>query len=221
MFRTKKDTVFVVLAGIFITNAVVAELIGGKLIQLFGYTFSIGILPWPVVFISTDLIDEYFGHKGVRRLTWITALLICYAFLILFVGVKIPAVSFSPVSNAQFSAVFGQSMWIIIGSIIAFVLSQLLDVYLFSQFKKRTGGKYIWLRATGSTLISQLIDTFVVLGIAFYLPGKITGDQYVSMGTTGYSAKLIIALALTPFIYLGHAIIGKYLRGDAELLNEN
>ena len=214
MFRSRKDIVFLVLSGVFITNAVVAELIGGKLIQLCGYTFSLGILPWPIVFITTDLINEYFGHKGVRKLTFITALLICYAFLVLLIGVNIPAASFSPVNDSQFTAVFGQSMWIIIGSIIAFILSQLLDVYLFSQFKKRTGDKHIWLRATGSTLISQFIDTFVVLGIAFYLPGKITGDQYVSMGTTGYSAKLIIAIALTPFIYLGHALIGKYLKVD-------
>lgn len=221
MFRTKKDVVFIVLSGIFITNAVVAELIGGKLIQLFGYTFSVGILPWPIVFVTTDLINEYFGHKGVRKLTFITALLICYAFLVLLIGIHIPAASFSPVSDAQFTAVFGQSMWIIVGSIIAFVLSQLLDVYLFSQFKKRTGDKHIWLRATGSTLISQLIDTFVVLGIAFYLPGKITGNQYVTMGTTGYSAKLIIAILLTPFIYLGHAFIGRYLNGNSDESIEN
>ena len=220
MFKSKRDTVFIILAGIFITNAVVAELIGGKLIQLLGFTFSLGILPWPIVFITTDLINEYFGHKGVRRLTFITAALICYAFVVLLVGIRIPAVSFSPVNDIQFTAVFGQSMWIIVGSIIAFILSQLLDVYLFSQFKKRTGDKHIWLRATGSTMVSQLIDTFVVLGIAFYLPGKITGDQYVTMGATGYSAKLIIAVLLTPFIYLGHAIIGKYLKGEMVELNE-
>lgn len=221
MFKSKRDNVFVVLAGIFITNAIVAELIGGKLIQLFGYTFSLGILPWPIVFITTDLINEYFGHKGVRRLTFITAGLICYAFIVLLIGIRIPSVSFSPVNDVQFTAVFGQSMWIIVGSIIAFVLSQLLDVYLFSQFKKRTGGKHIWLRATGSTLFSQLIDTFVVLGIAFYLPGKINVDQYATMGITGYSAKLVIAILLTPFIYLGHALISRYLKGEEVLLPDN
>ncbi|MBP6460750.1 MAG: queuosine precursor transporter [Crocinitomicaceae bacterium] len=221
MFKYKRDNVFVVLAGIFITNAIVAELIGGKLIQLFGCTFSLGILPWPIVFITTDLINEYFGHKGVRRLTFITAGLICYAFIVLLIGIRIPSVSFSPVNDAQFTAVFGQSMWIIVGSIIAFVLSQLLDVYLFSQFKKRTGGKHIWLRATGSTLFSQLIDTFVVLGIAFYLPGKINVDQYATMGITGYSAKLVIAILLTPFIYLGHALISRYLKREEVVLPDN
>ena len=214
MFTTKKDLVFVVLAGVFITNAVVAELIGGKLIQLFGFTFSLGILPWPIVFITTDLINEYFGHKGVRKLTLITAVLICYAFVLLFMGMNIPAVSFSPVQDKEFTQVFGQSMWIIVGSVIAFVVSQLLDVFIFGEFKKRTGDKHIWLRATGSTMLSQLIDTFIVLGIAFYLPGKINAVQFWEMGSVGYSAKLIIAVLLTPFIYLGHWGIASFLKKD-------
>lgn len=208
----KRQFLFLILAGIFITNAITAELIGGKLIQIYGFTLSLGILPWPIVFVTTDLINEYFGQKGVRRLTFLTAGLICYAFIILFVGMEIPAVDFSPVKDEQFSAVFGQSMWIIVGSIIAFVVSQLLDVYLFSQFKKQTGEKHIWLRATGSTVLSQLIDTFIVLGIAFYLPGKITLEQFFTMGITGYVAKLCIAVALTPMVYVGHYVIGKQLK---------
>ena len=147
MFTSKKDIVFVVLAGVFISNAVVAELIGGKLIQIFGFTFSLGILPWPIVFITTDLINEYFGHKGVRKLTFITAVLICYSFILLFIGMHIPAVAFSPVQDKAFNEVFGQGMWIIVGSVTAFIISQLLDVYIFGAFKKRTGDKYIWLRA--------------------------------------------------------------------------
>ena len=215
MFSSKRDLIFVVLAGIFITNAVVAELIGGKLIQILGFTFSIVILPWPIVFITTDLINEYFGHKGVRKLTLITAVLICYAFILLFMGMQIPAASFSPVQDKEFSLVFGQSMWIIVGSVIAFVVSQLLDVFIFGQFKKRTGDKHIWLRATGSTMLSQLIDTFIVLGIAFYLPGKISGKQFWEMGSVGYSTKLIIAVLLTPLIYLGHWVIGSILKKDS------
>lgn len=215
MFQSKKNSVFIILAGIFITNAVVAELIGGKLIQVGGFTLSIGILPWPIVFLTTDLINEHFGKSGVRKLTFLTVGLIAYAFLILLVGMRIPATSFSPVSNHQFTAVFGQSMWIIIGSLIAFVVSQLLDVAIFWKFKQFTGDKHIWLRATGSTVISQLIDTFIVLGIAFYLPGKITLNEYLSMGFTGYFAKLLIAIALTPLIYMGHQLIRNYLKEEA------
>lgn len=211
MFKSKKDIVFIILAGIFITNALVAELIGGKLIQIAGFTFSIGILLWPIVFLTTDLINEYFGKLGVRRLTFLTAGLISYAFIVLVFAMKIPATDFSPVKDQEFNIVFGQSSWIIVGSLVAFIVSQLLDIYIFGQFKKRTGDNHIWLRATGSTVFSQFIDTFLVLGIAFYLHGKITLNQFITIGLTGYFAKLIIAICLTPFIYLAHSVISNYI----------
>lgn len=212
MFQSKKDLIYIILAGFFITNAVVAELIGGKLIQLGPFTLSIGIIPWPVVFLSTDLINEHFGRNGVKRLTLLTAMLIAYAFVILFAGMNIPAAGFSPVNDENFQIVFGQGMWIIIGSLTAFIVSQLIDVAVFWFFKKNTGDKHIWLRATGSTAISQFIDTFIVAGIAFLLPGKVTFSQYIDMTLTGYTAKLLIAIMLTPLIYLGHDLIKKYLK---------
>ena len=212
MFQSKKDLVFVILSGIFITNAVVAELIGGKLIQIGPFVMSIGILPWPIVFLTTDLINDCFGEKGVKKLSLITAGLIAYAFVLLFLAMSIPAAKgISPVNDEQFFAVFGQSMWIIIGSIIAFLVSQLIDVTIFWYFKNRTGSKKIWLRATGSTIISQLFDSFIVLGIAFWLPGKINFDTFITSALTGYTFKLGIAILLTPLIYLGHYIIKKYL----------
>ncbi|MEG0851808.1 queuosine precursor transporter [Flavobacterium plurextorum] len=215
MFKTRKEIVFVVLAGIFITNAVVAELIGGKLIQIGPFVMSIGILPWPVVFLTTDLINEYFGEKGVKKLSFITACLIAYAFLILFMAIVIPAAKgISPVNDEQFQAVFGQSMWIIIGSLIAFMASQLIDVWIFWFFKRRTGERKIWLRTTGSTVISQLFDSFIVLGIAFWLPGKIDFDTFISSALVGYTFKLSIAILLTPLIYAGHHLIKKYLEND-------
>lgn len=215
MFKTKREIVFVVLAGIFITNAVVAELIGGKLIQIGPFVMSIGILPWPIVFLTTDLINEYFGEKGVKKLSFITACLIAYAFLILFMSIVIPAAKgISPVNDKQFQAVFGQSMWIIVGSIIAFMVSQLIDVWMFWFFKKRTGENKIWLRTTGSTVVSQLFDSFIVLGIAFWLPGKIDFNTFISSGLTGYTFKLSVAVLLTPLIYAGHYLIKKYLEED-------
>ncbi|NMH27058.1 queuosine precursor transporter [Flavobacterium silvaticum] len=219
MFKTKKETLYIILAGIFITNAVTAELIGGKLIFVGPYLMSIGILPWPVVFLTTDLINEYFGEKGVRKLSFITAGLICYCFLVLFCALKIPSATADGLRNVtdeQFRAVFGQSLWIIIGSITAFIFSQLVDVTLFHFVKRRTGDKMIWLRTTGSTVISQFFDTFIVLGIAFYLPGKMTTDQFISSGLTGYFVKLSIAVLLTPVIYLAHWLIEKYVHSEAE-----
>ena len=212
MFQSKKDTVYVILAGIFITNAVVAELIGGKLIQLGPYVMSVGILPWPIVFITTDLINEYFGEKGVKKLSLITASLIAYCFVLLYFALKIPAVKGENlVSDAQFNGVFGQSMWIIVGSITAFMVSQLIDVTIFHFFKNKTGNKMICLRSTGSTVISQLFDSFIVLGIAFWMTGKMTTEVYIASAFTGYFVKLIIAICLTPLIYLGHSLIEKYI----------
>ncbi len=212
MLTTKKELIFVILTGIFITNAVTAELIGGKLIQIGPFVMSIGILPWPIVFLTTDLINEYFGEKGVRKLSIITAVLIAYAFIILLLAMTIPsAKGISPVTDDQFEAVFGQSMWIIVGSIIAFLVSQLIDVTVFWILKKRTGNSKIWLRATGSTLISQLFDSFIVLGIAFWLPGKINFETFWRSAITGYTFKILIAIFLTPIIYLSHHLINKYL----------
>ena len=212
MFQSRKDTIYVILAGIFITNAVVAELIGGKLIDVGDTVMSVGILPWPVVFLTTDLINEYFGREGVKKLSLITAGLIAYCFIVLFFALNIPASKDYPaVTDEQFTAVFGQSMWIIVGSIIAFLVSQLIDVAVFHFFKNKTGNKMIWLRTTGSTVISQFFDSFIVLGIAFWMTGKIDTDTYISSGLMGYSVKLIIAVALTPLIYLGHYLIKKYI----------
>jgi uncharacterized integral membrane protein (TIGR00697 family) len=212
MFQSKKDTVYVVLAGIFITNAVVAELIGGKLIHVGSAVMSIGILPWPIVFVSTDLINEYFGEKGVRKLSMITASLIAYTFVVLYLAMQIPAVDGKNlVSDTQFKAVFGQSMWIIVGSIVAFMVSQLIDVSIFHFVKNKTGDKMIWLRSTGSTVISQLFDSFIVLGIAFWMTGKMDTSTFIVSAFTGYGVKLAIAVLMTPLIYAGHALIEKYI----------
>jgi uncharacterized integral membrane protein (TIGR00697 family) len=211
MFNTRKEILFTILAGFFVTNAIVGELIGGKLIQIGPFTMSIGIIPWPVVFLTTDIINEYFGKKGVRRLTLMTAGLIVYTFILLLAGMSISASGISPVTDEQFRGVFGQSMWIIVGSIMAFLASQLIDVVVFWLIRSRTGKRMIWLRATGSTIVSQLIDTFIVTGIAFWLPGKISFSDYINTAFTGYSAKLIIAVALTPLIYVGHALVHRYL----------
>ncbi len=213
MFNNRKEILFTILTGFFVTNAVVGELIGGKLIAIGPLNLSIGIIPWPVVFLITDIINEYFGKKGVRQLTFMTVGLIVYVFIILYIGMVFKSASFSPVSSEAFNAVFGQSLWIIVGSLVAFVVSQLVDIFTFWMIRQRTGKRLIWLRATGSTVVSQFFDSFIVTGIAFWLPGKISFTDYLNTAFTGYSAKLIIAIVLTPLIYVGHNLVHKYL-GD-------
>jgi queuosine precursor transporter len=212
-FTKRKDLVFLVLAGFFITNAIVAELIGGKVVEFFGlFKQSVGIILWPVVFLLTDLINEHYGKQGVRKLTYITVGLIAYMFIVLSISLKIPTIDGSPVDDKSFVTVFGQGQWIIIGSITAFLISQLVDVSVFWMLRNRTGNKHIWLRATGSTVVSQLIDTFVVQFIAFVIPDKWTMEEFAHNALWGYLFKLVVALCLIPMIYVGHYIINKFLR---------
>jgi uncharacterized integral membrane protein (TIGR00697 family) len=240
----KKNTLFIILGGIFITNALLAELIGVKIfsiektlqlapaqISLFtdfklDFNLTAGAIIWPIVFISTDIINEYFGKKGVQKVTILTVCLIAYSFFVLFISTHITAsdywldVNKTDANGAPFDIdyayrrIFGQGQAIIIASLTAFLIGQLLDVYIFHTIRKSTGGKWLWLRATGSTLISQLIDSFVVLFIAFYLLAgdhKWSIEQLLSIGIINYIYKFSVALLLTPLLYIAHHFIDRYL----------
>ena len=209
--NSKKDLVYLILAGLFVCNAILGEVLGGKLFQVGPYVISMGVIPWPIVFVTSDLINEYFGKTGVKKLTFLTVGLILYAFLIIFIAIEIPAASVSPVQDREFSIVYGQSLWIIVGSVIAFVVGQLVDVLVFWLFRERTGARHLWLRATGSTAVSQLIDTWIVLGIAFWLPGTLSTSDFLNLAFTNYTYKFVIAVALTPLIYIAHHAIDNYL----------
>ena len=199
----RKQWLFVFLAGLFITNAVTAELISNKLIEIpiefnfFGGEFGpfvtiVGILPWPVVFLLTDLLNEFYGYKAVRKLSWITAILIAYCFLIVGLSMEIPAVNIPGSSLSDdnaYNKVFGQAQMVIVGSICAFLVSQLLDASLFSWIKSKTGDRFIWLRSTGSTLVSQLIDSYIVLYIGFVLPGSLSFADFHDHSTNELCTK--------------------------------
>ena len=216
---------FVFLAGLFITNAVTAELISNKLIsislpfdilgsELGPFVTIVGILPWPVVFLLTDLLNEFYGYKAVKKLSWITAILIAYCFIVVGLSMQIPAVEIEGSSlsdDTAYNKVFGQAQMVIVGSICAFLVSQLLDAFLFSWIKSKTGSRFIWLRSTGSTVVSQLVDSYIVLYIGFVLPGSLSLQDFLTIAPTNYVLKLIIAVLLTPLIYLGHFVIRKYI----------
>jgi len=230
--QSKRYWLFIILAGLFITNAITAELISNKLIEIpltfsiggstFGpFTTIVGILPWPIVFLLTDLLNEFYGKKAVQRLSWITSGLIGYCFIIVGISLAIPAVEIpnsTLADNRSFTLVFGQAQMVIIGSILAFLTSQLLDAIVFEKIKNRTGNRFVWLRSTGSTVLSQLIDSYIVLYIGFVLPGALTIEQFLTLAPTNYILKLLIAISLTPLIYVGHYVIRKYL-SEKELSN--
>ena len=231
--KNKLNNIFIILTGIFITNAIIAEILGTKIFDfsfLKNFSLSVGVLIWPVVFITTDIINEYFGKSGVKKISYFTIILILYVFLIVFLSTKLTPntywLNINSTDNSgnpfdidyAYNTIFLQSTGIIIGSVFAFLIAQLLDVFIFQKIKKITKGKFIWLRATGSTLISQLIDSFVVLTIAFYFlapEGKEWSiNQVFVVGFDNYTFKFFVAIIITPFIYLAHYLIDSYLGKD-------
>jgi queuosine precursor transporter len=236
-YPPKKQNLFIILFGIFLTNAIVAEIIGVKIfsvestlglqplhLQIFGFTWDInqtaGALNWPFVFITSDIINEYFGRKGVKKISYITAGFIAYSFLIIYAAtLLVPADFWLDVNkgednfniNNAFAKIFRQGLGIITGSLTAFLISQLIDSYVFHRIKTATGNKKLWLRATGSTLVSQLIDSFVVIGVAFVLFGNWTIGQWFSTAMNSYIYKFVVAILLTPVIYWAHNWIDGYL----------
>lgn len=235
--KEKSTRLFYILGSFFIANALLAEFIGVKIfslektfnftpanISIFGFDLSFnltaGVLLWPVVFIMTDIINEYFGRRGVRFISFTAAGLIVYAFLIVFLSIGLTPADFwiqretaSGVVNMDmaFNTIFGQGLWIIVGSITAFLIGQLVDVTVFHFVKSKTGNSKIWLRATGSTLVSQFIDSFVVLFIAFYIGAGWDIKLVLAIGVVNYMYKFTVAVILTPILYVIHYLIDLYL----------
>lgn len=238
---SKRANLYLILCGIFLANAILAELIGVKIfsveaslgipsarIPLFGehildFNLTAGAVIWPVVFITTDIINEYFGMKGVRKISFLTAGLILYLFGVILVVTELKPAAFwldvnevdaagNPFNiNLAFTTIFRQGMGIIVGSLTAFLIGQLLDAWVFQKLRRITGSRKIWLRATGSTLVSQLVDSFVVLIIAFKVFGNWSWPQVISVAIINYVYKFGAAVLLTPLLYVAHYVIDRYL----------
>ena len=239
IIKDRPTRLFIGIACFFCCNALIAEAIGTKLFSLekifgahpvdftlFGqsglsFTLTCGVLLWPLEFVITDIVNEYYGPKAVRRISFTAVILIAYAFLMYFLAIRIPpsdvwlgSSSKQGVENIQtsFSAIFGQNNRIIIGSIVAFLVSQIVDVTVFHKIKKMTGDKHLWLRATGSTLVSQIVDSYIVLFIAF--SGIFSWQLILAVGLMNYIYKFTMAILLTPLIYLVEKRIEKYVGHD-------
>lgn len=243
MFKTpwpgKKVLLFLVLASFFLTNAILAEFLGVKIFSFeqtfgfepiklylfeaepFSFNLTTGVLLWPIVFVIGDIINEYFGPKGVRFLSYITAIIISYAALMAYMGIHLAPADFwvnrtlgnGSEMNMQdaYEQTFGQGLWIVAGSLVAFMLAQILDVLVFQAVKRATGERAIWLRATGSTLVSQLVDSFVILYIAFYIGADWSMSLFISVAVVNYLYKAISAIAITPILYGIHWAIERFL----------
>ena len=234
---------FVALAGFLFVDALIAEFVGVKIFSLeqtlgagdfnwhiFGIqgtlTFTSGVLFWPLVFVLTDLVNEYYGLKGVRLISWLAVIFISWAFIAAYVAISLAPAPFWIESNAAlgvpdiqhaYAQIFGQGMWTIVGSLLAFLVGQLVDVTVFHRIRRMTGEKYMWLRATASTAVSQLFDSFIVLYVAFVLgPQHWPVPQFLAVGTVNYAYKMLAAVAMIPVLYIVHGLVRRYL-GHAEV----
>ena len=246
LLNNKINRLFLLLGGFFISNALVAEFVGVKIFSLertlgfeafnwsifgidgLGFNLTAGVVLWPIVFVMTDVINEYFGKRGVRVLSFAAVAFIIYAFAMVYLSIHLVPNSWWQHESGTLTAdstqhigdmdlafrrIFGQGLWIIVGSLVAFLIGQVVDVMVFHRIKQWTGEKKVWLRATGSTLISQFIDSFVVLIIAFYIGADWELSRVLAIGMVNYIYKGVVAIALTPIIYLAHNMIDRYL-GD-------
>ncbi|HET9694243.1 MAG TPA: queuosine precursor transporter [Steroidobacteraceae bacterium] len=238
LLGSRSTRLFVCLTAFFVGNAVVAEFVGVKIFALettfglppFGWNlfgqegslnFTAGVLIWPIVFILTDVINEYFGPRGVRLISYVAIAMIAYGFVFAYASIHLAPAAWwvavnadrgVPDMQAAYDSVFGQGLWTIGGSITAFFVGQLIDVQIFHRIRRATGERWIWLRATGSTAFSQLIDSFVVLYIAFVLgPQHWPVSLFLAVGTVNYCYKMFAAVALSPLIYVARAQIERYL----------
>lgn len=241
ILKDKPTKLFISIAAFFVANALIAECIGGKIFSLekifgwdpanmtlFGETglsfnLTCGVLLWPLEFVITDIVNEYYGPKAVKRISYTAVVLITYAFIMFYAAMKIPPADFwigsktaEGVPNMQdaFGGIFGQGMWIILGSLTAFLVSQIVDVTVFHQIKKRTGQKWVWLRATGSTVVSQLVDSFIVLFIAFKIGNGWSWKLVLAICVVNYLYKFTMAIILTPVIYAAEKRIDHYLGAE-------
>lgn len=238
LLADRATRLFIALAGFFVVNAVLAEFIGVKIFaledtlgvapfewNLFGQSgslsFTAGTLLWPVVFVMTDIVNEFFGRRGVRLISWLAVALIVYGFVFAYAAIALaPAPWWVEAAEAQgvsdyqaaFAAVFGQGLWTIAGSVVAFLIGQLIDVAVFHRIRAATGERFVWLRATGSTAVSQLVDSFVVLYIAFVIgPQHWPTGLWLAVGSVNYGYKMLAAIAMIPLLYLVRAGITRHL----------
>lgn len=228
---SRPQKLFVVCSSIFVTALVLAEATASKFftafelpftVNLLGQTFdtvimTTGVLAFPVTFIVTDLMNEYYGKPGIRFVTLVGMVMIVGEFIYLQAAMSVPTASISPVPAEAFDLVFGASGRVILGSLTAYLIGQLVDITLFHWLRRRTQGRHLWLRATGSTVGSQFFDTFIVLLVAF--AGQLSFQAILAITLFNYTYKFLLAIVITPVIYLAHWVMDRYLgRETAEAL---
>lgn len=213
-----QERVFLLLTAVFISSLVTSNLIFQKFFtwtvlnpfdwSSWDYTFelSVGILPYPVTFLVTDIISEIYGKRRADQVVVSGFIASLFMIAIILVSQAAPATTWSPVSSPEFAKVFGLTPGAVFASMTAYLTAQFIDIRLFHFWKRLTGGRHLWLRNNGSTIVSQFVDTSLVLAL-LCLTGAIPWDLYGGLLANGFTFKVLVALADTPFFYLAARVL--------------
>lgn len=228
---TASHKLFVYLSTLFVACLLLGDIIGGKTIATPLGAISVGIIPFPVTFLLTDIVNDFYGRKGARFLTILGFVMATFAYVVLQVGTYAPIDESTYFTQAEFTKIFGGSAQLFLASIVAYLIGQFLDIYVFQFWKRLTQSRHLWLRATGSTLLSQIVDT-VVINCIFWgwtassnpegFLGKMSPNArwtwiFQKIGRE-YGIKVVVAILLTPVVYALHAAIVKGLKIEPEKL---
>lgn len=200
----RKQRTFVFLTALFVAALITGDFVGGKFFVVAGHTFSAGIVPFPLTFVLTDIVNEFYGTHGARRLTYAGLGAAVFVWAVITLALALPTSPESPIPDAVFRGAFGTSARLYVASLTAYMIGQLLDITIFHAVRRLTGHRFIWLRATGSTVLSQMIDS-VTVSFVFLVGAKPT-EFILNNAAHNYLGKLGMAIVLTPLIYAGHAI---------------
>jgi uncharacterized integral membrane protein (TIGR00697 family) len=198
--------IYFTLGALFIASLVVSNLIFQKFFYwdffgIYRFEISVGILPYPITFLITDIISEVYGKKKANQVVTSGIFASIFSLLIVYVANNAPAIETSPVNNVVFSTVFGQTALAVLASMLAYLAAQYIDIYIFHFWKNVTKGKMLWVRNNFSTFTSQFVDTFAVLFLlcSFEI---ISWDLFTNLLISGFLFKVLIAILDTPFLYL-------------------
>ena len=210
---------FMFLIGVFVTALVIGDIIGGKLVEVHlgsqATIVSVGMIPFPITFLLTDILNEFYGKSAARYVTLVGFAMSLFCYAVIFAAVALPwapltrEAGYGGMVETSFNNVFLGSQRILVASMIAFLLGQFLDIGVFNLLKRVTSNRYLWLRATGSTVVSQLVDTIVIQCIAWW--GILSPGKVASLALSSYVIKLLVAIGLTPLIYAGHTLVHRAL----------
>ena len=216
--KGRAERAYLVLAGLFLGSLVVTNLIANKFLTVdLGFkvfVLSAGALPYPLTFLVTDLLSEIYGRRRANQVVWTGFVVSLFVLFALWLGSLFPAIPESPVDDATYLKVF-KNAWRVIGaSMVAYLVAQLVDVRLFHFWKHLTGGKHLWLRNNGSTVLSQLVDSVLVVFVLF--AGVQSFDWMMGTILDLWLFKAMVALLDTPLFYLGTAWLGRWTGLHAE-----